>query len=109
MWLPCPYFGLDVELTDERANHIEAFHPPLVSAFGDQLAATVADPDFVAQRDGRSELAFVRSWSNVHEGHAVVVVVMPGEVLESGKLRYWVVTAYVARSTRTWRPVWTRP
>ncbi len=108
MWLPCPYFGADVELTDERAERIEASHPSLVSEFGDHLVATIAEPDFVAQRDGLAKHAFVRSWANVHEGRTSRVVVMPGGVAD-GKLRYGVVTAYIARFTRTWRPVLETP
>ncbi|HEX5646659.1 MAG TPA: hypothetical protein VFX56_06795 [Nitrospira sp.] len=50
--LPCPYLNTEVELTDEREQHIRDKHPELLPAYRTQLIQTVADPDEI-RRDSR--------------------------------------------------------
>lgn len=108
MWFECPYLGRDVELTAERRSHIETRHPRLLPSNEHRLAETLRDPDFVGDRDGPAELAFVRLWPDLMGGKSVVAVVISRPVPEASVMRYWIVTAYVSRNTRSWRPLWTR-
>ncbi|MBA4180294.1 MAG: hypothetical protein C0506_06870 [Anaerolinea sp.] len=105
-WFPCPYLGRPVELTGEREHHIESAHPDLLPANPSRLEETIALPDYVGSREARTEIGFVRFWPDLLGGRWVVVVVVGDRDGLSGTLRYWIVTAYVARQTRTWRPVW---
>ncbi len=47
---PCPYLGDEVELSDEREQHIAEHHPELLPAHKDRIAGTLADPDQVRRR-----------------------------------------------------------
>jgi hypothetical protein len=105
-WIPCPYLGRPVELTGERERHIEAVHPALLPGYLARVEATVALPDYVGAREGREEIGFVRFWPDLLGGRSVVVVVVADRDDRGDTLRYWVVTAYVARQAHTWRPVW---
>ena len=90
----CPYFGAEVELTSERADHIERHHPDLLPEHAEALASTLADPDEV-RSDERfpGTLAFSRWHGNVKRGKYIVVVV----VSDAMPVRHWVVTAFIAR------------
>ena len=103
-WLPCPHLGHPVELTGEREFHIQISHPALVPGRLSEIAQTVSAPDYVGTREGREELGFVRFWPDLFGGRFVVVVVVADRDDRGVTLRYWVVTAYVARRTTTWRP-----
>ena len=102
---PCPYLGGEVELTDERERHIAERHPDLLPAHRDRLAETLADPDDVrrSRRFGDARL-FSRWFDSVRGGKHVVVVV----VSESGRLRHWVITAYIARRLAEGEVEWVR-
>lgn len=104
----CPFLDRPVELTDERERHIEHFHPQLLPDHRNELAETLRGPDFVGTRDGRSELALVRFWPQILGGKSIVAVVLTGPERSGGTMRSWLVTAYFARSTNTWRRIWTR-
>ena len=94
--LPCPYLGGLVELTDERRRHILLRHPDLLPEHMHHVAETVAEPDEV-RRDDRfpGTRVFSRWCEHVKGGKFVVVVVIADPPpLE----RFWVVTAYIART-----------
>ena len=95
-WIHCPYLHGDVELTDERREHILIKHPDLLPEYSDRLAQTLANPDEV-RRDSRfpASRLFSRWFDDVKSGKFVVVVVISDP--EPPK-RHWVVTAYIARS-----------
>ena len=89
----CPYLFGDVELTQEREQHIRERHPDLLPAYRDQLGQTLADPDQV-RRSGRLANArlFSRWFDSIRGGKHVVAV-----VLSEPSGRHWMVTAYLAR------------
>jgi hypothetical protein len=105
--LPCPYLNTEVELTDEREQHIRDKHPELLPAYRAQLIQTVADPDEV-RRDSRfpNSLLFSHWFPEVKGGKFVVVVVVADP---SPAERYWIVTAYVARQLSGGTMIWKRP
>ena len=88
MWLPCPYLGRDVELTDEREWHIQRAHPPLLPDFSELLTKTIEDPDFVGDRAGREEIGFGSFWPEFLGGRSIVAVVLRDEAPTGGDVRY---------------------
>ncbi|MBI4202371.1 MAG: hypothetical protein HY532_04550 [Chloroflexi bacterium] len=90
-YFPCPYLGAEVELTQEREQHIPEQHPDLLPEYQALLADTLANPDRV--RIG-SALLFSRWYNEVQGGKHVVVVVITDPTTPP---RYWIVTAYLAR------------
>lgn len=107
MWLPCPYLGRDVELTDERERHIRHAHGNLLPERRSDLAATLSEPDEVRVRTWRpDELIFVRA---VHEREFVVVVTIEAEPIDdSDPRRAFIVTAYVAENPPASAVIWSR-
>jgi hypothetical protein len=92
---PCPYLRVQVELTDEREQHIAERHPDLLPEHRERIADTLADPDQVrrSMRFANARL-FSRWFDSVRVGKYIVVVI----VSELGPIdRYWVITAYIAR------------
>ena len=92
---PCSYLEGEVELTDEREQHIAANHPDLLPTHRDRIAETLAEPDIVrrSRRFGNARL-FSRWFASVHGGKHVVVVVVTETVPAR---RSWIITAYIAR------------
>jgi hypothetical protein len=92
---PCPYLNSEVELTDERENHIATTHPDLLPEYRICIADTLADPDQV-RRSARFSNArlFSRWFTSVRGGKYVVVVVVSDTIPVS---RHWIITAYMAR------------
>jgi len=93
-FFPCPHLGRDVELTDERKQHISQSHPGTLPDYVEQLTHTLAEPDFVrpSQRDERA-LRFSKWFDNIRTGRYMVIVV----VSDSDPIRSWIITAYTAR------------
>jgi len=91
---PCPYLEGNVELTDERKEHITATHPDLLPDYLPQVIETLAAPDQV-RRSTRMEnaLLIARKFDGVKGGKYIVVVV----VTEQSLKRNWMITAYLAR------------
>jgi len=91
--LSCPYLGRDVELTEEREQHIRERHPDLLPAYRNQLGQTLADPDQVRRsvRLANARL-FSRWFDNIRGGKHLVTV-----ILSEPSGRHWMVTAYLAR------------
>jgi hypothetical protein len=102
--LSCPYLRGDVELTQEREQHISGRHPDLLPAYREQLRRTLADPDQV-RRSARLANArlFSRRFGNIRGGKHLVVV-----VLSEPSGRHWVVTAYLARKLAEGVAEWKR-
>jgi hypothetical protein len=93
--LPCPYLGVQVELTDERERHIRSRHPDLLPAHRGRIMETVGQPDQVRRsvQVGNARL-FSKWFADVRGGKYVVVVVVgdPGR-----ETHPWIITAYLAR------------
>ena len=103
---PCPYLRGEVELTEERQQHIAERHPDLFPHYRDRIAETVCDPDQVRRslRFGSARL-FSRWYTDIRKGkHVVVVVVSELDPTE----RHWIITAYMARELSEGDVEWKR-
>jgi len=91
----CPYLNADVELSDERKNHIAERHPDLLPDHFDKIADTLTNPDIVrnSTRVGNAKL-FSRWYNDIRGGHHVVVVVICGQ---EPTRKNWIITAYLAK------------
>ena len=105
-WIVCPYLAADVELTDERREHIRLNHPELGAPGADLIGDTLALPDTV-RRDDRAPNTrlFTRWYDQVLGGKNLVVVVVTDE---PGAQRHWVVTAYLTKVVRRGGIEWQR-
>jgi hypothetical protein len=103
---PCPYLKGEVELADEREQHIAERHPELLPAHLVRIERTLADPDQV-RRSKRFAGAriFSRWFDDLLGGKHIAVVVLCSSV--SGG-RNWIVTAYIARSLAEGGVEWKR-
>ncbi|MGF1481927.1 MAG: PBECR2 nuclease fold domain-containing protein [Cyanophyceae cyanobacterium] len=102
----CPYLGKDVELTDEREEHIENRHPTLIQDYLERLAQTIAEPDKIhrSQQNSNTRL-FCRFYDDFQRRKYVIVIVRSDlEPVE----RSWIVTAYRARNLPKGKVLWTR-
>jgi hypothetical protein len=98
MVFPCDYLGSDVELTEEREEHILMNHPDLAPEHRKLIADTLADPDEV-RRSARFANAkmFIRLFESLRGGKYVVVIV----VSDASFSRNWIITSYMARKLST--------
>jgi hypothetical protein len=103
---PCPYLGGDVELTDQRQQHIAEAHPDLFHEHQERIADTLANPDQVLRslRSGNARL--LAHWYNDLLGGKYVVVVVMSDLAPAA--RHWVITAYIARRLTGGSIEWTR-
>ena len=102
----CPYLNAQVELTDEREQHITERHPDLLPEHRQRIVDTLADPDQV-RRSSRFANArlFSRWFESIRGGRHVVVVI----VSESAPgTRHWIITAYIARRLAQGEIEWNR-
>jgi len=97
-WLPCPYLGGEVELTEERQRHISLQHPDLWPAHSELVGLTALAPDSVQARAwAPGELLLVRRFDDLPgEPHIVVVVVLGEPPNDVDPPRNWIVTAYLS-------------
>ncbi len=102
--LPCPYLGLDVELTDERERHIGNHHPDLLPDHRQRIMETLADPDQIrrSSRVGNARL-FSRWFADLRGGKHVVVVVVGGQGQQT---KPWIITSYLARKLKEGEIEW---
>jgi hypothetical protein len=101
----CSYLGVDVELTDEREQHIIETHPGTLPDYLEQLTETLADPDQIRQSDrDPSAFMFSKWFATIRTGRHVVVVT----VNQPEPLRYWIITVYTARKLAGGKEIWTK-
>ena len=103
---PCPYLKGEVELTDEREQHIAERHPDLLPEHRHRILETLAHPDQVRRsvQFGGARM-FSRWYADVRQGKHVVVVVVSERNLGE---RHWIVTAYIARRLEGGNVEWER-
>jgi hypothetical protein len=95
MYFPCPYLKGEVELTDERKNHIADTHPDLLPEHVRYIAHTLADPDQIRRsRHFANAGMFSRWFDGLRNGKYLVVVVVSDKLPTE---RHWIITAYIAR------------
>ena len=102
----CSYLNAQVELTDEREQHITERHPDLLPEHRQRIVDTLGDPDPV-RRSSRFANArlFSRWFESIRGGKHVVVVI----VSESAPgTRHWIITAYIARRLAQGEVEWSR-
>ena len=104
--IACPHLSGNVELTDERQQHILSRHPDLLPRYLDLVAETVADPDEV-RRDRRfpATRLFSRGYPDVEGGKHIVVVIVSDSKPDG---RHWIVSAYMTRRVRQGVIEWQR-
>ena len=95
MRFSCPALGGEVELTDERADHIALRHPDLLPEHLAALGETIREPDDLLRAFVGDKRLFVR-WTDTIRGGRYVVA---GGVSEGP--RHWIVTAYLTRRPPT--------
>jgi hypothetical protein len=100
----CPHLGVEVELTDEREEHIRIRHPDILPERWILLEGVLASPDVVrhSRRNTRARL-FSRWYTCLRGGKHVVVV-----VVREPTGRSWIVTAYMTRTLAGGVIEWTR-
>lgn len=99
----CSYLGIDVELTDEREQHIIETHPGTLPEYLEQLAQTLAEPDEIRQSErDASALMFSKWFDTIRTGRYLVVVI----VNQMEPVRYWVITVYTSRKLSGGTTLW---
>lgn len=104
MAFPCPFLRGEVELTEEREQHIAAHHPDLLPKHRQYIVDTLANPDLIRRsvQFGNARL-FSRWYPDLRGGKHVVVIV----VSEFGTVaRHWIITAYIARKLEKGEVEW---
>lgn len=104
-YFTCSYLGGDVELSDEREQHITETHPGTLPEYLAQLAETLADPDQIRQSDrDTSAFLFSKWFATIRTGRYLVVVI----VNQSEPARCWIITTYTARKLAGGKLIWTK-
>jgi len=102
-FFPCSYLGADIELTDEREQHIIQTHPGTLPKYLEQLSITLADPDLIRQSErDENALLFSKWFDTIRTGRYFIVVT----VTDTSSARYWIVTAYTARKLTGGQVIW---
>jgi len=92
---PCPYLKGEVELGDEREQHIAEQHPELLPDHRVRIEQTLADPDQIRRSERFAGARIFSRWFDDLLGGKHVVVVVLCSFRSDG--RNWIITAYVAR------------
>jgi hypothetical protein len=95
MYFDCPYLNSQVELTEERLQHIIQTHPELINIYQDALANTLFNPDQVrlSSRFNNTRL-FTKWFKGIRQGKYLIIVVVNDSMPNN---RNWIITAYIAR------------
>ena len=91
---PCPRLGGEVELSEERSQHIIQRHPELLPDPDGLIRRTLEDPDQIRRSTRFSGARLLSRWYDDLRGGKHIVVVVNSD-LAAG--RHWVLTAYMAR------------
>ena len=94
-YFPCPYLGSEVELPDEREQHIADNHPDLLPEHRQCIADTLANPDQVRRSSLFGNARMFSRWFESLRGGKYVVVVVVSDIAPAE--RHWIITAYIAR------------
>ena len=102
----CPYLQSEVELTDEREQHITQRHPDLFPEHHERIVETLASPDQVRRSRRFSNARLFSRWFDTVRGGKYVIVVVVSDPAPSN--RHWIITAYLARRVEGGVIEWTR-
>ena len=104
--LPCPYLGGEVELSEEREQHIRTHHPDLLPEHRSRILEVVGEPDQVRRSSRVGNARLFSKWFDDLRGGKYVVVVLVGD---SGReTRPWIITAYLAHKLKEGEIEWER-
>lgn len=102
----CPYLHSEVELTDEREQHITQRHPDLLPEHRERIGETLASPDQVRRSRRFSTARLFSRWFDTVRGGKYVIVVVVSDPAPSN--RHWIITAYLARRLEEGAIEWPR-
>ena len=106
-FFPCPYLDSNVELTDERENHITLRHPDLLPKYQQCIPNTLMLPDEVRRSVCIGNARLLSRWFEWLRGGKYVVIVVVSNPIPAE--RHWIVTAYMTnRLTRGGDIEWKR-
>jgi hypothetical protein len=102
---PCPYLDAEVELTDERQDHIAHNHPDVLPSNLFRIPLTLADPDAVYRSPSRANTQLFTRWYDDFLGgkHLIVAV-----VTDPGTNRRWIVTTHPSGRRIRGELLWSR-
>ena len=93
-FFPCPYLNANVELTEEREQHINQNHPQTLPNYLSELVETLDNPDQVRSSSfDPSALMFSKWFDTIRTGRYLIAVTVTDDLTE----RHWIITAYTAR------------
>ena len=99
----CPYLERDVELTDEREQHIIATHPGTLPDYLEQLKESLTNPDQIRQSEyDEAVLLFSKWFDTIRTGRYLTVVI----VTNADPTRHWMITVYTARKLARGKVIW---
>jgi hypothetical protein len=99
----CPYLRAEVELSEEREQHIIERHPGTLPAYAEQLSETLANPDLVRNSDRDiSAFLFSKWFSTIRTGRFLIVVVVSDTEIN----RHWIITVYTTRKITGGTVIW---
>ena len=112
MNIDCPFLQVEVELSQERLQHIISSHPELGADVAQRISLTLQDPDEI-RVDSRfpDSRLFSRWFDDLLRGKILVVAVVTDDPksMSGTSRRHWIVTAYPARRITRGGIVWARP
>jgi len=95
-----------VELTNEREQHIAKRHPDLLPEHRQCIADVLADPDQVRRSPRFANARLFSRWFGSLRGGKHVVVVVVSEPVNG--YHHWIITAYIARKLAGGENEWKR-
>ena len=101
-YFDCPYFGVPVELNDERERHIRDGHGELIPERIEYIARTLVSPERIQRKIPDDNSIQFCHWYNDLGKYVVVAVV------DDSRPRKWVVTAYVTHRLPRGEIIWQR-
>jgi len=105
-FFPCPHLNADVELREDRIDHIQTRHPGTWPDFETEISQALACPDLVRRSDYDPQTRLFSKWfQSIRTGRHLVIVT----VSETHPPRHWVITAYTARTITGGTVEWPQP
>ena len=98
----CPYFGGEVECTDERYAHVRSNHDDFALGYWERAGETIQEPDRVIRRKRDSGAVMFYRWYDDISKYVVVVV------RSNFNERHWLVTAYMTRDIAEGELLWAK-
>ena len=98
---PCPYLRGDVEITDERYEHVLKGHSELALYHWERLSETLGQPDMVLRSNSDDTATLFLRWYDDLDKMIVAVVISEPE-------RNWLITGYITGDMPKGEILWER-